>query len=282
MKCQLCATLLLTSLAACPTQAATAPCPPLSHNISSSNLWILLGGAAKGAVKQVIAGEFGKDVDSQKRVLGQFDRCGDLMVADISYDKREGNIVLSMEQHIARVQRGWVAEYAWRVTAIKAGREEVVDQRQGTLSWRKGPQGNIISATDKFVNRGSAGSATIAYHYDPRLRVQKSVTRGSDKESNGENRWRWNAQDRVVETQSARSREIWRYDKQWRELGLSGLATTPVSTLHSTDTCQLWDETGNCTLSFLHEKEVFARGTIERHLTSAYKYQYWDRSADER
>ncbi len=36
----------------------------------------MLGGRAKGAVRKVIAGEFGKDVDSQKRVLGQFDPCG--------------------------------------------------------------------------------------------------------------------------------------------------------------------------------------------------------------
>ncbi len=279
MKWFLPVTLLL--LTPCLSLAAKPVCPPLSRNISSSNVWILLGGAAKGAVKQVIAGEFGKDVDSQKRVLGQFDRCGDLLAADISYDKREGNILLSMEQHIARVQRGWVAEYAWRVVTLKADQEQLVDQRQGTLSWRTGPRGNIVSASDKYVTMGSSGSAAIVYHYDSRFRLQKSVTRDSDTQNNSENSWRWNARDQVIATTSGRSKETWRFDEQWRELGLTGVATTPVSTLHSVDNCQLWDETGNCTLSFLYEKEVFAKGTIERHLTSAYKYQYWDQPAEE-
>ncbi|HBV90387.1 MAG TPA: hypothetical protein DEF80_05250, partial [Pantoea sp.] len=51
--------------------AAASVCGPDNTAVSSSNTLILLGGNAKGAVKQVIAGEFGKDVNSQKRVLGQ-------------------------------------------------------------------------------------------------------------------------------------------------------------------------------------------------------------------
>lgn len=83
----------------------------------------------------------------------------------------------------------------------------------------------------------------------------------------------------MVASTSARSKETYSYDNQWRELRLHGTSTTPVSTLRSVDECQLWDEVGNCTLSYLHETEVFAKGTIERHLSSAYKYQYWDRPA---
>ena len=123
MKSYSCAVLVLLFPLSGSALAVSTACPPLSKNITSSNNWIMLGGDAKGAVRQVVAGEFGKDVDSQKRVLGQFDQCGDLMVADITYDKNEGNVVLTMEQHIARVQRGWVAEYAYLVKVVRAGKE---------------------------------------------------------------------------------------------------------------------------------------------------------------
>ncbi len=261
--------------------AASTACPPMSQNITSSNNWIMLGGDAKGAVRQVVAGEFGKDVDSQKRVLGQFDQCGDLMIADISYDKNEGNVLLNMEQHIARVQRGWVAEYAYKVRVVNAGKEEVVDERQGTISWQIGQHGNIVSAMDKFTSMGKEGFTDTTYRYDKHFRLEKSVARGSDNLTNGENIWRWNPQGLVTSSSSARSKDTYSYDSQWREMRLNGTTTTPVSTLRSVDECQLWDEVGNCTLSYLHETEVFAKGTIERHLSSAYKYQYWDRPAGE-
>jgi len=256
--------------------AVSTACPPMSKNITSSNNWIMLGGDAKGAVRQVVAGEFGKDVNSQKRLLGQFDQCGDLMVADISYDKNEGNVLLTMEQHIARVQRGWMAEYAYMVKVIKAGQEEVVDNRQGTISWQIGQHGNIISSSDKFTSMGKDGFTDTTYRYDKQFRVEKSVARGSDNMTNGESSWRWNPQGLVTLSTSARSKDTYSYDNQWRELRLNSTATTPVSTLRSVDECQLWDEVGNCTLSYLHETEVFAKGTIERHLSSAYKYQYWN------
>ncbi|MCQ8227993.1 hypothetical protein [Pantoea trifolii] len=260
--------------------AVSTACPPMSKNITSSNNWIMLGGDAKGAVRQVVVGEFGKDVDSQKRVLGQFDQCGDLMVADISYDKNEGNVLLTMEQHIARVQRGWVAEYAYMVKVIKAGQEEVVDNRQGTISWQIGQHGNIVSSSDKFTSMGKDGFTDTTYRYDKQFRVEKSVARGSDSMTNGESSWRWNPQGLVTSSSSARSKDTYSYDNQWRELRLNGTSTTPVSTLRSVDECQLWDEVGNCTLSYLHETEVFAKGTIERHLSSAYKYQYWNASGE--
>ncbi|WP_312830326.1 hypothetical protein [Pantoea anthophila] len=230
--------LLLTAL--CSGSVAASACRPQSTTITNSNNLILLGGNAKGAVKQVIAGEFGKDVNSQKRVLGQFDACGDLTVADVSYDKNERNVILSMEQHIARVQGGWVAEYAYLVKVLKEGKEVVVDNRQGTINWQKGEHGNITSASDKFISMGKSGFTDTTYRYDRQLRLEKSVARGSDP-----------------------------------------TASTPLSTIRSVDECQSWDEVGNCTLSYLHETEIFTRGTIERHLSSAYKYEYWDQPAAE-
>ncbi len=89
----------------------------------------MLGGSAKGVVRQVIAGEFGKNVDSQKRVLEQFDPCGILMVVDVTFDKKERNVILSMEQHIALVQGGWVEEYVYLVKVLKEAQEQVVDNR---------------------------------------------------------------------------------------------------------------------------------------------------------
>ena len=96
----------------CSGNAAASACRAGNAAVANSNTLILLGGNAKGAVKQVIAGEFGKDVNSQKRVLGQFDACGDLTVADVSYDKSERNVILSMEQHIARAA-GWRNMRIW-------------------------------------------------------------------------------------------------------------------------------------------------------------------------
>jgi hypothetical protein len=71
MKSFSCAVLVLLFPVSGVALAASTACPPFSKNITSSNNWIMLGGDAKGAVRQVVAGEFGKDVDSQKRVLGQ-------------------------------------------------------------------------------------------------------------------------------------------------------------------------------------------------------------------
>lgn len=279
MKRSLTAALVLGSLCASPALWA-ADCGPHSQAVASSNSWIMLGGSAKGAVRQVIAGEFGKDVDSQKRVLGQFDACGMLQIADVTFDKNERNVSFSMEQHIARVQGGWVAEYAYMVKVLKAGQEQVVDNRQGTISWLTGRHGNIITASDKYTSMGKAGFTDTTYRYDAQLRLIKSVSRGTDALSSGESRWRWNPQGQVISAITARSKDLYTYDKNFREWQLHGTATTPVSTLRSVDECQLWDEVGNCTLSYLHETEVFDKGTIERHLSAAYKYQYWDRPAE--
>ena len=196
-------TLILTAL--CSGSAAASACSPNNAAVANSNNLILLGGNAKGAVKQVVAGEFGKDVNSQKRVLGQFDACGDLTVADVSYDKSERNVILSMEQHIARVQGGWVAEYAYLVKVLKEGKEVVVDNRQGTINWQKGQHGNITSASDRFTSMGKSGFTDTTYRYDRQFRLEKSVARGSDPLTNGENHYPWNPQGLGTRTTSARS-----------------------------------------------------------------------------
>lgn len=274
-------TIALSLMLAALSSMAASTCGPQSATVANSNTLILLGGNAKGAVKQVIAGEFGKDVNSQKRVLGQFDACGDLMVADVSYDKSERNMILSMEQHIARVQDGWVAEYAYLVKVLKAGKEVVVDNRQGTINWQKGQHGTITSAYDRFTSMGKSGFTDTTYRYDRQLRLERSVARGSDSLTNGEFHYHWNPKGLVTRTTSARGTDEYTYDHQWREVRLNGTATTPLSTIRSVDECQSWDEVGNCTLSYLHETEIFTRGTIERHLSSAYKYEYWDHAAAE-
>ncbi|MGK3142086.1 hypothetical protein [Pantoea sp. C2G6] len=273
--------LILSLLLTAQGSAAARSCGPLSAAVTSSNNWILLGGSARGGVKQVVAGEFGKDVDSQKRVLGQFDACGDLTIADITYDKNERNVMLRMEQHIVRVQGGWVAEYAYLVKVLKEGKEVVVDNRQGTINWQRGQHGNITSASEKFTSMGNPGFTDTTYRYDRQFRLAKSVARGSDPLTNGENHYHWNARGLVTRTTSSNSTDSYTYDPQWRELRLNGTATTPLSTIRSVDECQSWDKVGNCTLSYLHETEIFTRGTLERHLSAAYKYEYWDQPAAE-
>nr|MBA2816786.1 homoserine/homoserine lactone efflux protein [Candidatus Pantoea persica] len=95
-----------------------------------------------------------------------------------------------MEQHIARVQGGWVAEHAYMVKVLKAGQEQVVDNRQGTISWLTGRHGNIITASDKYTSMGKLGFTDTTDRYDAQLRLIKSVSRGNDALSSGESRWR--------------------------------------------------------------------------------------------
>ena len=127
--------------------------------------------------------------------------CGIRQVADVTFDKKEHNVVLSMEQHIARVQGGWVAEYAYLVKVLKEGKEQVVDNRQGTISWLTGQHGNIVTASDKFTSMGKSGFTDTTYRYDAQLRLTKSVSRGTDALTNGESSWRWNPQGQVVSAQ---------------------------------------------------------------------------------
>ena len=153
-------------------------CPASSQAVNDSNSVIMLGGTSKGAVRQFVVGEFGKDVDLQKRLLGQFDRCGKLTIADISYDKNEGNVLLKMEQHIARVTDGWQAEYFYSVIVQQQSKSVEVSNKQGTINYKVGKNGNITSSTDVFTSMGDKGFTETTYRYDKDFRLLKSVARG--------------------------------------------------------------------------------------------------------
>jgi len=252
------------------------PCPADSKAANDSNSVIMLGGTSKGEVRQFVVGEFGKDVDLQKRLLGQFDRCGNLTVADISYDKNEGNVQLKMEQHIARVTDGWQAEYSYSIMVQQQGKTVEVSNKQGIINYKVGKRGNITSATDIFTSMGEKGFTETTYSHDDNLRLLKSVARGTDNLTNGEYHYQWNDKGQVSTTTSAKSKETYTYDKQNRELRLHSVTTTPVGVITAIDECQSWDDIGNCTLSYSRETEVMDKLTVKRNLSAAYRFEYWD------
>lgn len=268
------------SLSVCSLSVAAETCRPLPAAVTQSNSVILLGGTAKGPIKQVVMGEFGKNVNSQKRVLGQFDRCGQLIVADISYDKNDQNIVLAMEQHIFRVNHGWLAEYQISVKVQKEHDLVEVNNKQGNISYMVGAKGNIISASDSFILMGKKGFTETTYDYDAQLRLSSSTSRGSDALTNGEYRYRWNKAGLLTGSRSAQSQESYTYDNQQRELGMRMVNTTSNGSITTLDECQSWDKTGNCTLSYSHETEIAGQETLERQLGTAYRFEYWDGKAE--
>ena len=256
--------------------SAAEGCPAQATQINDSNSLVLLGGTAKGPIKQVVVGEFGKDVNQQKRILGQFDRCGALLRADISYDKAEGNMMLRMVQNIARVTSGWQSVYDMSVFVIKDGQPVEVNRKQGTVNYLVSTKGIITSSTDAFLLKGEKGFTETTNSFDSRLRLIKSVARGSDEQANGEFRYKWNNKNQLVNSSSGNSKMSWSYDKQDREQRLLTLTHNANSDLTSVDECQLWDERGNCTLSYSHETEVFPQGEINRHISAAYRFEYWE------
>lgn len=263
-----CSALFTVSVAAAPG------CIRLSPQIVSNNSWILLGGNARGAVRQIVAGEFGKDVDSQQRMLVQFDACGGLQRADISLDKQEHNTSLSTVQHIARVADGWLANYTSEVRVHHQDRQQVIDSRQGTIHWQIDRHGSIVSSVNTFSAMDRSDTLTTWYHFDRQGRLAQSQSQENTLD------WHWDEQGRLIAAVSQASEDRYIYDSTQREWQLITRTRSPVSELHAVETCQLWDETGNCSLSYRDEKEIFPEGVIERHLATAYKYQYWDRPAE--
>ncbi len=256
-----------------------ARCPLYSQAVNDSNSVIMLGGTARGHIRQFVVGEFGKDVDLQKRMLGQFDRCGALTVADIFYDKREGNVILSMAQHLEQVNgEGWLAEYQMSVRVQRDGREVEVNNKQGMINYLVGIHGNIISASDTFTNMGNKGFTETTYRHDKQFHLINSVARGSDVQSNGEYYYRWNQRGQMLSMTSTQSKEAYTYDKQGRELQLNSVSHRAGGLLTTINECQLWDETGNCTLSYSSEIEVSDAGTLKRHAGAAYRFDYWDKT----
>ncbi len=256
--------------------SADEACPANSKVVNDSNNVILLGGTAKGQVRQVAVGEFGKDINSQKRLLAQFDACGRLQVAQASYDKNENNVQLNMEQHLMRTPTGWQADYKISVRVNKDNKWVEVTNKQGMVAYQQGKNGNITSASDVFVLMGEKGFTDTTYSYDKPLRLQKSVSRGTDHLANGEYRYQWNARGALASVTSEKSKDTYSYDKQHRELGLRAVSKTPVSGITAIHECQSWDDTGNCTLSYIRETEVFDSTAVKRNISAASRYEYWD------
>ncbi|WP_437612014.1 hypothetical protein [Erwinia sp. V71] len=255
---------------------AAEPCPANSKVVNDSNNLIMLGGTAKGPIRQVVVGEFGKDVNSQKRLLGQFDQCGRLLVAEASYDKNENNVQLNMEQQVMRTPTGWQADYKISVRVNKDNKWVEVTNKQGMVAYQQGKNGNITSASDVFTLMGEKGFTDSTYTYDKQLHLQKSVARGTDHLSNGEYRYKWNARGDLASVTSDKSKDTYSYDKQHRELGLRAVSKTPVSGITAIHECQSWDDMGNCTLSYIQETEVFDSTAIKRNISAASRYEYWN------
>lgn len=258
------------------TTLAAERCPAQAQQINDSNSLLMLGGTARGPIKQVVVGEFGKDVDQQKRILGQFDRCGALIRADISFDKNEGNMILHMEESIARVNDGWQSVYALTVFLEKDGKPTEVNRKQGTVNYMISQKGVISHSTDAFQLNGKKGFTDTTNSFDSHLRLIKSLARGTDQQANGEYHFQWNNKNQLISSNSDSNKMTWSYDKQDRELRLLMLSHYANSELTSVDECQLWDPQGNCTLSYSHETEVFANGEIHRHISAASRYEYWE------
>ena len=275
MKISSCTLMALVALLAAPAVYAAPACPRNAQQINSNNSLVLLGGTAKGPIKQFVVGEFGKDVNQQKRMLGQFDRCGVLMRADISYEKQEGNLQIKLVQSIERASQGWRSDYDLVVYALKDAQPVEVKRKHGTIDYLTGRNGSISSSTDKFLLQGEQGFTETTHRFDARKRLVRSVARGSDISSNGTFDYRWNGKNQLISSRSEQSSMQWRYDNQDRELTLTSKTINPVSSVTSVDECQLWDDRGNCTLSYARETEVFPQGVVRRNITAAYRFDYW-------
>ncbi|KQN53052.1 hypothetical protein [Erwinia sp. Leaf53] len=258
-------------------QAMAAPCTGVNAQVNENNNIILLGGTSKGPIKQVVIGEFGKDVNVQKRLLAQFDRCGVLSVADMTYDKQDGRTLLKLVQKIVRVSDGWQMSYNISLSVLKDGRPVEVSRKQGEASYLTGRSGGITSASDAFILQGEKGFTTSVYAFDRQRRLVSGWSRGSDALSNDETHYSWSDTHQLTGIQSGQTTTTLRYDAQGRELQMSQRRTDPFSQETTVDTCQLWDDRGNCTLSYSHQMELRNSGIWSRNLAAAYRFEYWDR-----
>lgn len=256
--------------------AETPLCAPGAAQVNRNNSIVMLGGTSRGAIKQFVLGEFGKDVNQQKRMLGQFDRCGALVRADISYEKQEGNMQITLVQNIERAAAGWRSGYDLSISQLRNGSAVEVSHRSGTIDYQVGRSGNITSSSEVFLQRGEKGFALTVNYFDAKSRLVRSLSRGSDSYFNGESLYRWNKQNQLISSHSPRNEMRWDYDSQDREKAMFTQSNTPLTTSDTQDECQLWDDRGNCTLSYSREMEISPAGIIRRHITAAYRYEYWD------
>ncbi|MTD25632.1 hypothetical protein [Erwinia sorbitola] len=271
-----CTLMALMAFALVPVAQAAPGCAPDHQQVNSNNSIVMLGGTARGPLKQFVLGEFGKDVNQQKRMIGEFDRCGVLKRADIRFDKQEGAIQLSLIQSIEHVRDGWLSSYAMTVNDLSSGQARVVNDKHGTTHYRINRRGDIVSSSDTFILNDEKGFTETTHHFDRQQRLIRSVARGSDNNSNGDLLYRWNKKNQLVASESESEKTTWDYDKDGRELRLNIRSDTPISSMTTVDECQLWDERGNCTLSYSHEMEVFPSGIVRRNITAAYRFEYWE------
>lgn len=268
--------LLFTHTVAAASAPEKAPrCLPQQQQANNNNNMMLLGGTATGPMQRFAVGEFGKDVDRQKRMLGEFDACGVLSRVDMSFDKRENSTQLKLVMAIERIDDGWLGQFDVMVFVLRDGHEIPVHRKRGTTHYVTGRNGSIISATEKFIQQGEPGFTETVNHFDSRSRLIRTVSRSSDSDSNSDVRYSWNDRNQPVSSESDRSSIHWRYDKQGRELGVEVREVSPLVATSTLDECQLWDEKGNCTLSYSREMEVSAAGLIRRNLSAASRYEYW-------
>lgn len=270
-----CTLVMTLALLLTPAAQAATECAPGFQQVESNNSIVMLGGMARGAIKQFVLGEFGKDVNQQKRMIGEFDRCGRLKHADLRFDKQQGKLHISLLQNIEHVSDGWLSNYEMTIAELRGGQPVVINEKRGTTHYRAGARGNIISSTDTFVLNGEKGFTETIHHFDRQSRLIRSVARGSDSNSNGEFAYRWNKQNLLVALESDREKMTLEYDNVQRELRLNSRSDNAMSSMTTVEECQLWDEQGNCTLSYTREMEVFPTGIIRRNITAAYRYEYW-------
>lgn len=267
--------MMLLTIMLAPAARAATDCAPGFQQVNRNNSIVMLGGMVKGPVKQFVLGEFGKDVNQQKRMIGEFDRCGVLQHADIRFEKKDGALHLLLVQSFEHVSDGWLSSYTVTVSALREGKPVVMNDKRGTTHYRVGSRGTIVSSTDAFVLNDEKGFTETTHHYDRQLRLIRSVARGSDSNSNGEFTFRWNPQNLLVASESEQEKMTLDYDKDQRELRLNSHSNTAMNSMTTLEECQLWDEQGNCTLSYTREMEVSPGGITRRNITAAYRYEYW-------
>lgn len=259
-----------------PAAQAATDCVAGYQQINNNNSILMLGGTARGPVKQFVLGEFGKDVDQQKRMIGEFDRCGVLQHADIRFDKQEGSFQVRVVQSIEHVYDGWLSSYTISVTDQRNGKETVINDKQGTTHYRTDRRGRIVSATDTFTLKGEDGFTETTHFFDRQSRLIRSVARGTDPSTNGVSVYRWNNKNHLLALDTDGQKMTWAYDKDERELVMNIRSDTPMNSMTNQIECQLWDDEGNCTLSYSREMEVYPGGIIRRNITAAYRYEYWE------
>ena len=83
----------------------------------------------------------------------------------------------------------------------------------------------------------------------------------------------------LLGSSSEQGKESYSYDKQQRESGLRAVSNNRNGTTVTLDECQSWDDVGNCTLSYSQETETDGKETVQRQLSTAYRFEYWDSAA---